>query len=645
MKRTLTLLLVVFIRLAATGQTVLFHENFDGMTPYTISGWGRVFSGPVPWQCGLPFWVGGCMSGTSGPMSVKTGTNQVACFAECNTIAHNDSNVFTYTPPVNLYAITGAWLRFDSYFRRIGFMGDTEKATLEISVDDGTTWAVIRNMPPNTDASRFETIYYPLAAYDHQPNVRIGYRYNDDGGNLNGWAIDNVSVFVPARKDLSILSVTPNDTLLGYVRTGTGYIHAAQVYNAGLDTVHSFLLQYRQGTGPVISDTITGVSLAPFSTTTIMHSIPDTILSQGIFNVALWAVLDSDVIHNNDTAFTTLRGAEFIPHKKLAIESGEGTYNGWSTRNMYYLNSVPGHDVDASLISIHEYDPMVDTPYHDFMFLSGWNYVPYIMFDRRESVVLDSFFQYLDTRKNYFAFADLSISGSVSGSSVTVTGNVKPAIDLHGDYRLALVITQDGVTGTDTTFNQVNNFAGGVLGPCGGYETMPNPIPAANMVYNYVARKIYPDPEGQASLLPMNMIAGNTYGYSLTTTIDPAWQAGKLNVTVLMIRHSDSTIMNSVALPFYLQVNDPKLSFLDATLYPNPAADEAQISFELQQGEQVNISLTDISGKTLYTNNGQYYPAGHNKTTIAMQNYPTGIYIVNIQAKNGTKSLKMEVIH
>lgn len=582
----------------------------------------------------------------SGAMSTSTGTNKIAGFAECHGLDHNDSNVLIYTPIINLSSDSGVWLKYDSYFSSYAHSGDTEKATVEISTDNGSTWTVLEHVAANMDFARFQPHYINLSAYDHASNIRIGFRYNDGGGyNMQGWAIDNVCVFKPFHKDLSLLSITPTDSLLSYVQTGFGFFHHFQVFNAGLDTIHNFSLNYRLGSGAVKTDSITGLSLPPFSTTDFTHAIRDSVFSRNTFNVTAWVKLDSDEYHNNDSAFCQLRGADFIPHKALAIESGEGTYNGWTPRNMYYMKSVLPLDIDATLISVHESDPMTDTPYHDYMLYSAWNYVPYIQFDRRLSVPLDSFFNFLDVQKNTFGFADVNFNGTISGNTVTVGGSVTPAIDLDGDLRLALVITEDGVTGTSVAYDQVNNYASGTLGVMDGYETKPNPVPAADMVYNYVGRQIYPNPEGMAGALPAHMLASHTYNFTLSTTIDPAWQTGKLKANVLLIRHADSSVLNSNHMQFYLSTTNTELPFKNTLLYPNPAAETAQLIFDLTQNEPVKIVVTDLAGRLLYEHPEANYRAGQNKVTIPVHQLANGIYLVNLFTNDGTKSLKLEVVH
>lgn len=645
MKKFTALLLLLFTCLCINAQTIIFQEKFDEIPSYSIPGWPYEFSGLVPWQCGLPYSVGPCMQPLGAAMSENSGLNKVACFCECGVPDPYDTNVFISTPSINMSSDTGVWLKYDSYFIGYGYFGDTEKATVEISTDTGHTWTVIEHVAPSSPIGLFDAHYINLHAYNNAPNVRIGFRYNDGGGHMMGWAIDNIMVYTPAHKDIALTAVTPQDTLLSYLATGTAFNHKMTIFNAGLDTITSFSLNYQQDAGAIQTCTFTGLSIPAFSSSTFTHTVPDTVFTTGYHTVKVWATLGSDSNIHNDSLTTGLNGVNFIPSKRLALESGEGTYNGWSPRNIYYFHMVPLLDVPATLISIHEADPMVDTVYHDFMFNLSWNYVPYILFDRRKSIPLDSFFIYLNAQKQYFGFADLLLTASTDGSNVTVNTTVIPALDMHGDYRLALILTEDGVTGPSPDYDQVNNYAGNAHGPMGGYESMGNPIPASSIVYNNVARVAAPSPDGVPGMLPAALTAGTSYNCSITTTVNTAWNFNNLRAKVLLIRHDDSTVLNSneIAWPLALQnINTP---LINVNLYPNPAADQSHLYFELYQPGDVHITISDLAGRIVYSYPAAQYNKGNNIVVLPVEQMADGLYIVDISMEGAHKGLKLEVRH
>jgi Secretion system C-terminal sorting domain len=141
------------------------------------------------------------------------------------------------------------------------------------------------------------------------------------------------------------------------------------------------------------------------------------------------------------------------------------------------------------------------------------------------------------------------------------------------------------------------------------------------------------------------MLHNETYEYTFNVSINPAWSAGKLKATVLLINHDDSTVLNTGQLPFYLKIPEKTISLQEAGLYPNPSYDVAKVYFDVQQPENVHITLTDISGKTLFTYEAKNCHIGRNTVTIPVEQLSSGIYIINLVTDDGNKSLKLQVIH
>ncbi|MBS1690365.1 MAG: hypothetical protein JSS96_16665, partial [Bacteroidetes bacterium] len=522
---------------------------------YNIMGWHHQFTGRVPWFAGLPYEVGDCMSPL---MARTTGTNKVACVPACAD--GGDTNVFMYSPPINFSTIHGAWLRYDSYFEKITYPKYVERATVEVSIDSGKTWSVVQDVPANPSPAYFTTHYIDLSTYDFANNIWIGFRYSNDSTQvpygMAGWAIDNVQVFIPEHKDLALASMTPNDSLLSYTKQNTGIIHSGIVYNAGLDTIRSFVVKYQRNGGIVRAAIFTGLKIPRFNTYTFTHPYPDTVNGVGTYDVKMWVEATGDTNPANDTQKTTIRGAYFNPIKKLAIEEGEATWNPPSPKGWVYMNQLATSDVDACQISVHDYDIMADTAYAEYLFYLHYDYVPYILIDRKK-IEVDSFFDVVNVQKHYFGFADINLDPNLDGNTLTLNAHVKPAIDMDGDFRLIMVITQDDVTGPSPYYDQMNNYAGGVRGPMGGFESKPARVPASDMYYNFVARSIS-SVDGSSDTLPRTLIHNNVYDHTFTAKLDPSWH--KLRAIVMLLRNDDTTVLNANKTEWYLNIKTPDVA-------------------------------------------------------------------------------------
>jgi PKD repeat protein len=85
-------------------------------------------------------------------------------------------------------------------------------------------------------------------------------------------------------------------------------------------------------------------------------------------------------------------------------------------------------------------------------------------------------------------------------------------------------------------------------------------------------------------------------------------------------------------------------SLLNTSLnvYPNPNAGEFRIDFDVEGLRNVEISISDITGRTIYANNlGKV--SGAQRQEINISNYAKGMYIVQVKTDDVTVSRKVTV--
>jgi hypothetical protein len=66
-------------------------------------------------------------------------------------------------------------------------------------------------------------------------------------------------------------------------------------------------------------------------------------------------------------------------------------------------------------------------------------------------------------------------------------------------------------------------------------------------------------------------------------------------------------------------------------VFPNPAFDNARVSFNLENAEQVVVNVYDITGKVVSTSNEGTLAAGAHNIDLNVSDLPAGIYNVSIQ--------------
>ena len=78
-------------------------------------------------------------------------------------------------------------------------------------------------------------------------------------------------------------------------------------------------------------------------------------------------------------------------------------------------------------------------------------------------------------------------------------------------------------------------------------------------------------------------------------------------------------------------------------IFPNPASNEATISYKLDKDAQVSLRIFDISGRNIATRHLGQRLAGENSQTIHCGDLATGIYFIQIQSGDQTRNGKLVI--
>ena len=81
------------------------------------------------------------------------------------------------------------------------------------------------------------------------------------------------------------------------------------------------------------------------------------------------------------------------------------------------------------------------------------------------------------------------------------------------------------------------------------------------------------------------------------------------------------------------------------TVYPNPASNDANISFDLEKDSKTRIELRDESGNLVKTLREQKYDSGKVSTRMDLSDIPTGVYYIVVIAEDGSKQSKQVVVN
>ena len=538
-----------------------------------------------------------------------------------------------------------------------------EKIQVLLSPTAGTTAAAFTVPLYNAAAGSggFVTHYLPLGSYSGQ-TVRLAFRDNNAAATTNwGFVLDNVSAVVAPNADGAITQVSPiQDDLNANVVAGTTVAFSGYLANLGYNAVTSYSVKYQVNGGAVQSQTITG-NIASYTVGGQFSFNVTAPSSPGRYPVKIWISVAGDTNPANDTFSTaiTVHGTTNLPHKTLTFEEGTGTWCGYCVRGIVYMDSMEKVNRGAaSLIAVHNSqqgapDPMLVTNYDALITsLPGFTGFPTIVLDRRILDDPSNIFSLYSAHQNDYAFASVKMTKvTYSGSTVSVNVTVTPAENMVGDYRLALVLTEERVHGTGAGWDQHNYY--GVGGSANStvlknseynFNTLPTDIPATTMYYDHVARIISPSPTGAAGSLPAAMTAGTTYTATLTATVDASWNKANIIGVVELIAQSNGNILNSATSGWTLDVANLKAGVNNLVVYPNPANSTATVKVDLNDATSMGIDVIDMAGRTVYSIAPSQKAAGVTEVNIPVGNLAAGIYNVRVQTANGTATERLSVV-
>jgi len=219
--------IMILLAQVASAQTI-FEQDFEG---------GVL---PMDWEVVTAASDGGWRVGAVGPLSSNgfgipdNGSSSVMATNDdqCNCDKSND---LVSTNKVDLSGIDAAVLSFDLLYADNEYAGVQEHATLEISIDGGANWEVIRDLE-GENGWRLESI--DLGPWVGNAEVQIGFRYNDGGGWLYGCAIDNMNIKVPAALEVALSKVKERS----FGEIGTGQKIEGTIYNGGSSEITNIVI-------------------------------------------------------------------------------------------------------------------------------------------------------------------------------------------------------------------------------------------------------------------------------------------------------------------------------------------------------------------------------------------------------------------
>jgi len=636
---------------ALTANAQLFTDNFDA---YTLGALGPQASEWTTWS-GTE---GGTEDGIVSDAQAQSGTNSVYFNSTAPAGGPQDcilnfgqqytSGIFTFETAMYIPATKGAYFNIQAnpVVGQIWAMNFTA-ANGSFSLDDGITFDLLTTTYPNAQWFTLKIVanltlglwegfvdgvsvgtwsngINNVASVDFYPSNATSQYYIDDV------MFDHETYTLPNLNGIAS-SLSLNGNIASQTVSPTGVM-----MNGGTTPINSFeaALNYN---GNTVVETITGVSIPSLGTYTI--NFTDLVLIAGT-NTVTYTIsnvnggLDDNLLDN----VTGIVSNPVVPAagKVVVGEEATGTWCQWCPRGAVFMDKFEQDFGDFwAGIAVHNGDPMTVTEYDAGIgpLIGGY---PSSLVDRGNDVdpsaMANDFYTRLQVAPTALLSTTQSFDVVTRVLTVDVTADFQAAA--NSNYKLACVLTEDNVTGSGAGWNQSNAYAGGNNGVMGGYELLPASVPAAQMVYNHVARAIAPAFGGDPTSFPAVVNSGETHTKTYTFTLPASWEVGEMHVIGMLIDPTGK-IDNASKFKFSASAgtNDLNESKIQFSIFPNPATSSATIGLELVKDSEVEISIVDLSGKVITSRNYGTLN-GYSEINMNTSNLNSGIYLVKVTIDN-----------
>ncbi|MCF6131252.1 T9SS type A sorting domain-containing protein [Flavobacterium wongokense] len=619
MKKITLLITLLFTSFFGFSQTTYYSEDFNGGD---LNGWTTTDLN----NDGLEWSV---LDASSINAAFGAGSLLSFSYDDATSTAVTPDNLVT-SPAINLSAVTdpNVYLLYDQ-ITSTDWPGEHYAVYVTTSNDPATIIASTPVYETTVGSGTLANKFFNLTSHIGE-TVYVSFRHFNcyDKYYL---VLDNVRLKSLASNDAQFVSAKLNR----YGLLNSNNTLTFTVKNAGSNAITNLTLNWNDGTDHTVT---VPKNIAVGATGTVNHTTTVSYSSVVEKNLALSITAvngNTDPVPANNTGAAKFNTVSQASPKKVFFEEGTGTWCGWCPRGaiaMAYMDTTYPNEFIG--VAVHNQDPMMLADYDGGADFSGFPGMNVDRVVKGADVSQTTMVNNLNARKTLTVPVALNASGAVNGSQITINADATfRTVFANADYRLGVVISEDDVTGTSNGYRQTNYYAAGANGAMGGYETLPNPVPAAQMVYNHVGRALLGGYTGQDSSIPSTITDGQTSSYTFNYTVPATSNIANMHAVVLLIDQSNGEVVNakSVELATLAVSQNEAYTF---NVYPNPASDYINISN--LKGGSYTITIFDMLGRAVQTDKRE---VSDNETfSLPIKGVSQGEYIVNIATGNTSYS-------
>lgn len=655
MKKLFTITLLIAATVSLQAQTAFYTTTFSG----GIGSWTTSRNSGNPneiWK-----WKTGTFSSYySGTVTFKSTTagNGFMLFMSDSTINRNNGtpeDADLISPAINCSTQDYVFLQFDHYYRH----GSGSTASIFVSSDNVNWYQVYALATSSTNGKQTVIDISSYAA--HQSTVYVKFNYQGDWDYF--WAVDDVKLIAAPELDVSVDTVT----MPKYVGISTQQVTGI-LTNRGATTINSFDLTYTDNGGTPVSQSFTGLSIAPLASYPFTFTQPIVMNSAIQHNIVVTASSPNngtDAATANNTWTQGVITLSAVPVRNVLLEEFTTAACQYCPDAGSRLIDIIGRNTNMFLASLHAgfgTDAMT-IPDHSTVATQYTTSAPAVMVDR---VYYDSelgadigFYNdpydrwepYANARKLVTTPVGIIADNTYDSATrvLTVNASAKFYSAITDEFRINCYIIEDSVSGTGSGYNQQNAYNNDQSSP---WYQKGSPI--VNYQHRHVVRQMMGGAWGSSGSVPTTTVEGTVYTKQFTYTLPVSWDVSQITLIPLVQHYSagnkfDRQIMN--ALELHLNTADSTGAVITSAIletkgssvramdiFPNPTSDILNIDYSVTSSAKISFDVFNIIGQSVHSIAPENLSSGEYRNQINTANFNNGVYFVAL--KEGNKVVK-----
>lgn len=634
MKKTSLLFVFLITVFMSTNAQIVFQENFnttadgalpadwtrfnvDGLTPYTSLSWVT-----DAWVCK-----------TYGAITTK------AAWSTSYYTPVGISNDWMFTPAI-VVPTTYPVLQFTELAQDASYPDGYELRISTVAPTTGNLMnsTVISTVSAASNPAAVKAI--SLSAYAGQ-TVYIGWRNNSNDKYMLG--IDDVVVKSLPANGTSILSLT----IPSYVQVNTPLTLAGVLKNTGGISITSLNLNYSINGGAAITQNLTGLNINSLTNYNYSHSsVWNAPSTAGSYTVKLWA---SDINGNatlfSDTITKVVNTLTTLVMRKVVLEEYTGIHCQYCPDGHKIANNFKAANPnDVFLINIHEggySTPSAGEP--DFRTSFGTALAGQTGLTGYPSGTINRHVFSPNTTTALSRSSWVAKGGIILTMPTYVTLDVTASVNTS--TRLLTVNTTANYLANGPALNMMNIalLQNNVEGPQTGGSTY-NPsqvLPNGKYNHNHMLRHLITGQWGDSiKVTTTGTSLQKTYTYTLPASINGVNLDINNIEVVAFITEDKQEIVTGAGINLTNSIDEIS-SINSMIISPNPAKNNVEVSFSINDNNDVNISIFNSLGAMVYSQNEGNLTSGNHTVNVNVSKLSSGVYYMNVKAGDNTITKKL----